>query len=116
MTRMGPRTDPWGTPQVTVWGFEVEWPMKMYSVRFVRYEWNQLRAVSVSPVVEWSRFNKMAWSTGSNAADRSRRMRREGEPESDDIRRSFVTFTRAVSVLLAGRKTRLEFFIDVIEF
>ena len=102
MNRMGPRTDPWGTPQVTVWGFEVEWPMEMYSVRFVRYEWNQLRAVSVSPVVEGSPFNKMAWSTVSNAADRSRRMRKEGEPESNDIRRSFVTFTRAVSVLWAG--------------
>ena len=62
---MGPRTetDPWGKPQVTVWRFEVEWPMEMYSVRFVTYEWNQLRAVSVSPVVRWSRFNKMAWST-----------------------------------------------------
>ena len=60
--------------------------------------------MSVSPVVEWSLFNKMAWSTVSNAADRSRRMRKEGEPESDDIRRSFVTLTRAVSVLWAGWK------------
>ena len=34
----------------------------------------------------------------SNTADRSRRTRREGEPES------FVTLTRAVSVLKSGLK------------
>ena len=115
MKRMGPRTDPWGTPQVTVWGIEVELPMEMYSVRFVRYEWNQLRAMSVSPVVAWNRFNKMTWSTVSNAADRSRRMRREGEPESDDIRRSF-DFYKSSLCALGGAETRLEFFIDVIKF
>ena len=53
-----------------------------------------LRAVSVSPVM---RFSRMSWSTVSNAADRSRRMRREGEPASDDIR-SFVTLTSAEEV------------------
>ena len=96
-----------------MWGFEVELPMEMYSVR---YEWNQQRAVSLSPVVAWSRFNKMAWSTVSNAAYRSRRMRREGEPESDDIRRSFVTFTRAVSVLWAGRKPDWNFSLMLLSF
>lgn len=104
MKRMGPRTDPWGTPQVTVCEFEVEWPMEMYSVRFVRYDWNQLRAVPVRPMVEWSRCSRMLWSIVSNAADRSRRIRRDGEPASDDNRRSFVTLTSAVSVLWAERK------------
>ena len=49
----------------------------------------------------WSR--RMVWSKVSKAADKSRRMRREGEPESAAIRRSFVTLTRAVSVLCAER-------------
>ena len=80
-----------GTPQVTVCGFDLEWPREMYSVQFVRYDLNQLRAVSLSPVVRWSQFKRMPWSTVSNAAERSRRMRREGEPASDDMRRSFVT-------------------------
>ncbi len=46
----------------------------------------------------------MLWSTVSNAAVRSRRMRRDGEPESAASRRSFVTLTKAVSVLWPGRK------------
>ena len=45
----------------------------------------------------------------SNAANRSRRMRREGEPESDDIRGLFVTLTSAVSVLWAVRKPDWKF-------
>ena len=101
---MGPRTEPWGTPQVTVCGFDLEKPREMHSVRFVRYDWNQLRGVPVSPVVRWRRFRRMSWSTVSKAAERSRRMRREGEPASDDLRRSFVTLTSAVSVLWAERK------------
>ena len=101
---MGPRTNPWGTPQVTVCGFDLEWPREVYYVRFVRYDLNQLRAVSLSPVVRWRQFKRIPWSTVSNAAERSRRMRREGEPASDDMRRLFVTLTREVSVLWAERK------------
>ena len=39
-----------------------------------------------------------------NAADKSRRMRREGEPASAVISRSFVTLIRAVSVLWEEQK------------
>ena len=46
----------------------------------------------------------MVWSTVSNAADKSRRMRREGEPLSAAMRMSLVTLTSAVSVLWAERK------------
>ena len=61
--------------------------------------------VSLSPVVRWSQFKRMPWSTVSNTAERSRRMRREGKPASDDMRRLFVTLTRAVSVLWAEWKS-----------
>ena len=46
----------------------------------------------------------MLWSTVSKAEDRSRRMRGDGDPVSAAISRSFVTLTRAVSVLWAERK------------
>ena len=52
----------------------------------------------------------MLWSTVSKAADRSRRMRSDGEPVSAAISRSLVTLTRAVSVLWAEWKLGLEFF------
>lgn len=46
----------------------------------------------------------MVWSTVSNAAVKSRRMSSDGDPESTVIRRSFVTLSRAVSVLWPERK------------
>jgi len=104
MKRIGPRTDPWGTPQVTVCCRDLALPSEMYSVLLVRYDLNQLRAVSVIPVVWCRRFRSMPWSTVSKAADRSSSMRSDGEPASAVIRRSFVTLTRAVSVLWAWRK------------
>ena len=36
MKRMGPRTDPWGTPQVTVCDRDLALPMDVYSVLSVR--------------------------------------------------------------------------------
>lgn len=75
MKRVGPGTDPWGTPQVGVCVFDLEWPREMYSVRFVRYDLNQL-PMSFSLVVRLSWFKRMSRSTVSNAAERSRRMRR----------------------------------------
>lgn len=55
------------------------------------------------------------WSTVSEAAVRSRRMRRDGEPAV--IRRLLVTMTSAVSVLYAGNVMPLScdfffFFMD----
>ena len=99
MKRVGPSTEPWGTPHVTDWVWDLEPPMETYSVRSDRYDLNQFSAVLLRPIVEWRRSSKMLWSTVSKAAVRSRRMRREGEPASAAIKRSFVTLTRAVSVL-----------------
>ena len=52
MKRMGPRTDPWGTRQVTVCGFDLEWPREMNSFQFVRYDLNQLSVIESSGEVE----------------------------------------------------------------
>ena len=46
---------------------------------------------------------RVEWLMVSNAADRSRRMRIEREPESAESRRSLVTLRRAVSVLCIER-------------
>ena len=50
------------------------------------------------------RDSRMAWLMVSNAAVRSRRMRMFRLPESEERRRSFVIFRRAVSVLCFDRK------------
>ena len=44
----------------------------------------------------------MLWSIVSNAALRSSNTNRETQPRSDDKSKSFVTLTRAVSVLWYG--------------
>ena len=79
-------------------------PRETNSVLSVRYDVNQFRAESESPMVECRRCMRMRWSTVSNAAVRSRRMRSDGEPASAVISRSLVTLTRAVSVLWPERK------------
>ena len=48
--------------------------------------------------------SRMLWLTVSKAALRSRRMRMLREPVSAEVRRSFRTLRRAVSVLWRGRK------------
>lgn len=65
---------------------------------------NQERAVSVMPRKCWRRERRMEWLMVSNAALRSRRMRMVRKPESAERSISFVTFSRAVSVLCLERK------------
>ena len=59
------------------------------------------------------RSKRIVWSTVSNAAVRSRRMRSEGDPASAVVSRSFVTLSKAVSVLWAERNP---FFKQVVVF
>lgn len=54
-------------------------------------------------MVVWRCSRRIVWSTVSNAAVRSRRMRSEGDPASAVISRSFVTLSKAVSVLWADK-------------
>uniref|UniRef100_A0A669B1R4 C2H2-type domain-containing protein n=1 Tax=Oreochromis niloticus TaxID=8128 RepID=A0A669B1R4_ORENI len=64
-----------------------------------RYDTNHCSAVPVIPTACSNRSNRILWSTVSNAALRSSRTSTEMSPLSEAIRRSFVTFTKAVSVL-----------------
>jgi len=64
-----------------------------------RYDLNQESAEPVMPMDDSRRLRSMVWLMVSKAALRSRRSRMVSEPESDASRRSFVTLSRAVSVL-----------------
>ena len=64
-----------------------------------RYDLNQESAGPLMPMHDCRRVRSMVWSMVSKAALRSRRRRMLSEPESDASRRSFVTWSRAVSVL-----------------
>ena len=50
--RVGPRTEPWGTPQMTECVYDLASPRDTYSVLSVRYDVNQARVVSESPMEE----------------------------------------------------------------
>ena len=63
-----------------------------------RYDLAHARAVPWKPKVALNGEVVMSWSTVSNAADRSRRVSTE-LPISIAVKRSLVTFKRAVSVL-----------------
>ena len=65
---------------------------------------NQERAVPVIPREYWRREMRIEWLMVSKAALRSRRMRMVRRPESAERGRSFVIFSRAVSVLCLERK------------
>lgn len=97
--RMGPRMEPWGTPQVSgaaIEQYSLRWTEKILSVR---YDWNHLTAVPLMPM-HCSRHDKrILWSTVSKAAVRSRSTRIAELPESTVKRRSLNTLKRAVSVL-----------------
>lgn len=82
MNRRGPSTEPWGTP----WD---RWAKEEVQLLILQY-W--LREDS-----RWEM--RIAWLIVSKAAVRSRRMRIERWPESEERRRSLVTLRRAVSVL-----------------
>ena len=73
MKRTGPRTEPWGTPQVS--GFEVELcgGIPAIDVRDERYEVNRCSETEEMLNQVERRWSKMEWSIVSKAADRSSR-------------------------------------------
>ena len=73
--------------------------MKMNWFRSVRYDVSQVRALSVMCKRDFKRDSRMEWLIVSKAAVRSRRMRMDSRPESEERRRSLVTLRSAVSVL-----------------
>lgn len=92
---MGPSTEPCGTPQVTLWVFDLVCPRATYSVLSVRSDVNQGCVLEANSRVQ---------ALKEAIVVRSRRMSSDVEPVSADIRRSVVIRTKAVSVLCLGRK------------
>ena len=94
----GPSTEPWGTPLSRAISDEEFFPMTTRCVRPVIYDINHFNATLRMPCVFSSLLIRMAWSTASKAALRSRRLNNETWPLSDAMARSLTTLTNAVSV------------------
>ena len=97
--KIGPSTDPCGTPWLTLVCTDDSSLICTNWNRSAKYDLNQLRAVPLMQINCSSLCNKIAWSIVSNAALRSNRTRTDTNPWSEAIRRSLVTLARAVSVL-----------------
>ena len=97
VNRMGPRTDPCGTPYFNSCGSDVDFLIWTVWVRPVRYDWNQSKTLPLIPNDDSSVWSKRWWLIVSNAALRSSRW------VSTARRRSFWTRRRAVSVLCSWR-------------
>ena len=91
MKRIGPKTEPWGTPQVRSGGEDFIPFTVTTCVLSCRQERKKERARSRIPKVLSRWVRRMLWSIVSKAALRSRRVRIEIDPESEAVRRSFKT-------------------------
>src|SRR5208282_1303941 len=98
VNKIGPRTDPCGTPELTGTAVEVDLPMLTETVLPDRYESIQFSGTAVMPNSCSRRLSNVWWLTVSNAADMSRPTRATTEPESMTPRMSSTIFTSAVSV------------------
>ena len=101
MNSRGPRTDPCGTPNRTIFCVATAEPRLTLSTLFVRYDWNQSSAAPLIPKETLSRVSRMLWSTVSNAVDRSSKARTDRSPSSTQstaYRMTVSTFSTAVAV------------------
>ena len=98
VNRMGPRTEPWGTPQERGDGFDLLLAMETHCERSERYDLNHMREAPAMPrrLCMWRR--SILWDTKSKAAEQSRRLSRTGLQSSSALSKSSMTVIRAVSV------------------
>jgi len=96
--RIGPRTDPCGTPQMMSTRAEHLPPQRTCCRRQARYDRNQSNAKLSTPKVTRSRSNKIPWSTESKAAERLSRTSKAVSSRSTASKRSESTQVIAVSV------------------
>ena len=75
--RMGPSTEPWGTPYMSCDGSEDELLTEVDWYLSERYEWNHWSAVDWMPKTEFRRERRIWWSRVSKAAERSNKRRTE---------------------------------------
>ena len=96
--RMGPKTDPCGTPRRRKVTVEEAVPRRTYCVRPSRYDWNEPSTWPRKPYDTFSRRSNVAWSTVSNAADKWSRVSTRRSPVSSARSMSASTLRTAVSV------------------
>ena len=75
--RMGPSTEPWGTPYMSCDGDEDELLTEVDWYLSEKYEWNHWSAVDWMPKTEFRRERRIWWSRVSKAAERSNKRRTE---------------------------------------
>ena len=95
---MGPLTEPWGTLQVRGIGFDLQ-PF-MHTI----WEWKDRYDLNHSSAWPWtprdaSSFNRISWSTVSNAEDRSNNTMAVIFPTSISCNMKLDTYERRVSTL-----------------
>ena len=104
MKRIGPKTEPWGTPQFRSEGEDfLNFIRSNYLCPFLHVGTEEGQGKITLPKVLSRRVKRMLSSIVSKAVLRSRRVRVEIEPESEAVRMSFKTRKSAVSVLCFGR-------------
>ena len=100
--RMGPSTEPWGTPYMSCDGDEDELLTEVDWYLSERYEWNHWSAVDWMPKTEFRRERRIWWSVVSKAAERSNK-RTEMLSLSRAERILFTICNKTVSVLYPAR-------------
>ena len=98
VTNTGPRTDPYGTPCVSLTVSNSKPSITTFCVLSVKYRHIQLNAVPPTPKQYFSLLSNMVWFTVPKAADKSRRIRHVTSLLSIALNKSVFTFSRAVSV------------------
>ncbi len=98
VNNMGPRTEPWGTPQERGDGLDLLLAIETHCERSERYNLNHMREGPVTPRQLCMRSRRMSWDTKSKAAEQSRRLSRTGLWSSRALSKSSMTAMRAVSV------------------
>ena len=112
--RMGPRTEPWGTPHKRESLSDSDTSIWTNWERSVKYDVNQSSALPLIPKSVDNRWSKIPRSTVSNAADRSSSRRTTHCWLSMERRMSFWTRTRAGLAAVILFICRLERFVEII--
>ena len=109
LNNIGPRTEPWGTPDRHATVSDRSVPTAMNWLRSVTNDFSQSRLAPLMPKTVLARSTSVVWSTASNAADMSSASNTAVHWPSPAARRIlFTTLTRTVLVeqpfLLCGLK------------
>jgi len=97
--KIGPITEPCGTPQVTGTVVETKLPYFTENALLVRYDFNHFKTVPYIPTNWDYRFMRITWSIVSKAALKSNKIRAAALPPSRIKRRSLTTLKSALKLV-----------------